>query len=93
MEDFDEYGCPDCGVAIGQLHADKCDIEDCPRCGLQLLGCDCIYEVNGINIYSPQGEHLDPNNDGHTEEMLRVWNREWGSKRKPWSGIFPCLEC
>src|SRR5262249_44754357 len=32
--------CPDCGVPVGRRHRDGCDWEDCPYCGLQLLGCD-----------------------------------------------------
>src|SRR4051794_3175927 len=31
--------CPSCGVRAGQRHADDCDWEDCPYCGLQLLSC------------------------------------------------------
>jgi Zn-finger nucleic acid-binding protein len=91
-DDLSEFGCPDCGVAIGQLHADNCDIEQCPRCGLQMLGCDCIYEVNGINIWSAEGKHFDPYKENITEQMLKVWNKKWGSKREPWSGIYPGTE-
>jgi len=33
--------CPDCAVGRGQVHHTGCDIERCPRCGLQFIGCDC----------------------------------------------------
>jgi hypothetical protein len=32
--------CPDCGAAVGAYHGPGCDWEDCPYCGLQLLGCE-----------------------------------------------------
>lgn len=33
--------CGDCGVVRGELHLDGCDIEVCPRCSGQYLGCKC----------------------------------------------------
>jgi hypothetical protein len=33
--------CPDCRVAKGELHWRNCDQEKCPRCGAQLLSCNC----------------------------------------------------
>lgn len=34
--------CPDCGIQKGQLHTEGCDIEECPECHGQLLGCVCF---------------------------------------------------
>jgi hypothetical protein len=39
-----EYPCGDCGVEICQLHVLFCDMEECPKCGGQLLSCDCEPE-------------------------------------------------
>lgn len=35
--------CGDCAVRTGQLHVPGCDIEECPRCGRQLISCDCEW--------------------------------------------------
>lgn len=37
--------CHDCGVLRGQHHVELvCDMEECPRCHGQVIGCDCPYE-------------------------------------------------
>lgn len=34
--------CHDCGIAAGGVHHLGCDMEICPRCGGQFLGCSCL---------------------------------------------------
>jgi hypothetical protein len=36
--------CHDCGVIVGELHLNGCDVETCPRCSGQFLCCDCWIE-------------------------------------------------
>lgn len=33
--------CHDCNTPIGGLHHPGCDMETCPKCGRQLITCDC----------------------------------------------------
>ena len=41
-----EERCFDCGSEPGQVHDWGCDAEDCPRCGGQLLSCDCLQDAD-----------------------------------------------
>lgn len=38
--------CNDCDILNkkGNYHHFGCEIEECPRCGKQLLSCDCIFQ-------------------------------------------------
>jgi len=38
----DERPCHDCGAIKGEYHVPSCDVEECPQCGEQALGCRCI---------------------------------------------------
>lgn len=38
--------CPDCNANVGEYHHYGCDMEDCPRCGQQLIICDCQASDN-----------------------------------------------
>ncbi len=39
-----DHRCHDCGVVLEGYHHPGCDMERCPRCGGQLIGCGCLSE-------------------------------------------------
>jgi hypothetical protein len=41
--------CHDCGVRPLGFHHPGCDVEECPRCGGQLITCDCV-EIADIGV-------------------------------------------
>lgn len=40
--------CHDCNCAIGGFHHPGCDMERCPKCEGQLIGCGCT-EIQAVN--------------------------------------------
>ena len=35
--------CRHCGTIKGKLHFSACDYEQCPKCGIQQMSCDCEF--------------------------------------------------
>lgn len=49
-ESGDRPRCHDCGATHGKLHHAGCDMERCPRCKRQLIGCDCTHGDGTIRV-------------------------------------------
>jgi len=39
-----EGRCPECNVVSGSVHHPGCNREKCPRCGGQIISCECLDE-------------------------------------------------
>ena len=61
--------CHDCGVMEGEIHHYGCDMERCPFCDRQLLGCGCIYYK--LNLDCSPGTKLYK--EGPTPEQEKKW--------------------
>ncbi len=43
-KELEKKDCHDCAAKPGQLHFGGCDTERCPKCGGQIIGCDCFTD-------------------------------------------------
>jgi len=46
--------CHDCRIKKGQIHVAGCDVEECPKCHGQLIGCDCRSKPRKVKPFSPR---------------------------------------
>lgn len=63
-KETDAASCRDCAAARGQLHVPVCCQEQCPRCGGQVLGCDCEVLAKESNRTFP----VPDDQDGEVQE-------------------------
>jgi len=84
--------CHDCGAEEGQLHGSErgCDMERCPFCGEQLIGCSCCYKKLGITKHFDLREKYcglpkEVYENGLDEEQEKQWLEILTEKgRIPW---------
>lgn len=41
---LEKTSCHDCAAKPGVLHSPGCDVERCPRCGGQIISCECFTD-------------------------------------------------
>ncbi len=70
--------CGGCGAGVGQRHLAGCDWERCPRCGGQIIACECIYkECFGPDV-DLEKDHPEIYAYGPTKEMYQQWGEAIG---------------
>jgi len=83
--------CRDCGAKPGDMHVPGCDVERCARCGGQQIGCECVYEVNGLDTDDLEEAHPEIYENGPTEAMYEKFDAAIVALggRLPWTGEWP----
>ena len=66
--------CPGCGVEPNRLHKFPCQLEQCPYCGGQMIGCICYDHVVMLTL---------------TQNIAAIKNIPQNDDRVPWNGLTP----
>ncbi len=87
MTDSKSDNCPTCSAKPGELHRPGCNVEQCPMCGRQLLGCE--HFLVDVKKAPPDAERMP-----WAGQMPGAWQcREfgWYAKLNPQGqGYVPC---
>lgn len=98
MKTSEGYVCHDCGAKEGEIHRWNCDMEECPKCGGQLISCSCELTQKQAEKIGRVPYIVYPNLcarcGGLWPDMFRVSDAEWkayvpkSERRK-----MLCLQC
>jgi hypothetical protein len=67
--DNDDRPCHDCSAVSGEYHVPGCDMEQCPQCGGQALGCSCIVDYAGAADVARAATALENQTEPHEETI------------------------
>ena len=59
IKNDDKDYCGDCGVGADKYHHDGCDLERCPRCKEQAIGCGCPFTKKELEYNEKHGMSLE----------------------------------
>lgn len=69
MKRWISWDCHDCGAKEGEIHKYGCDMEKCPFCGNQLIGCGCCEKKLSLDVSPESYYYLH----GFTDEQSEQW--------------------
>jgi len=62
--------CNDCAAPYGTPHHYGCDVERCPVCGTQFIGCDCFHDGSEMEFVMKPLEVSDIIPEDKLKELL-----------------------